>query len=83
MNKLITANNVEIGSLELHKLVCEYYPSYIYRNVKTQKPNALLFLVISQIPTPVYHLVNTLNELLLPYLDSKYNIYSTNKFLTI
>lgn len=51
-NKLITANNVEIRSLELHKTVGEYYPGFLYRNGKTHSPNTLLHSIISEISTP-------------------------------
>lgn len=33
--KLLTANNTEIGSIKLHKIVGEYSAAYLHRDVKT------------------------------------------------
>ena len=37
--------------------------------------------IISQIPTPTYHLAKTLNRILTPYVPSKYCLQSSSEFL--
>ena len=52
INKLITANNAELNSTKLPKIIRNYKPGSLY--VKIHKPNHPLRLIISQIPTPIY-----------------------------
>lgn len=75
INELITGNNAEIGSLELWKIVGEYYPDYLdeeRKNTQTWRP------IISQIPTFVKQLAKTLNQMMRLYLPSKFNILRAN-----
>lgn len=83
LNKLINANNAEQNSLKLPKIVGDYRPGYIYGTIKTHKPNYPLRPIISQIPTPVYHLTKYINQLITPYLPSKYSVKSTLEVIQI
>ena len=56
INKLITANNAELNSIKLPKIIGDYKPGYLYGTVKIHKPNHPLRPIISQIPTPIYQL---------------------------
>ena len=83
VNALISANNAEIGSKKLTKITGEYKPGYLYGTVKIHKPGAPLRPIISQIPTPVYNISKTLNEIISPYIPSKYSVNSTDEFLEV
>ena len=63
VNALITANNAEMDTMQLPKIIGDYSPGYIYGGVKTHKPNSPLTPIISQIPTPEYQLSKKLNNL--------------------
>ena len=39
--------------------------------------------IISQIPTPIYELTKTINQLISPYLPNKYNIKSTHELIQV
>ena len=71
INKLITANNAELNSTKLPKIIGDY------------KPNHPLRPIISQIPTPIYQLTKTIKQLISPYLPSKYNIKSTHELIQV
>ena len=83
VNALITANNAEIGSQKLLPISGEYKPGYIYGNIKTHKVHSPIRPIISQIPTPVYHVSKKLNEIISNYTPSRYSIRSTEEFLEI
>ena len=83
INKLIPANNAELNSSKLPKITGDYKPGYLYRTVKIHKPNHLLRPIISQIPTPIYEFTKTIEQLIPPYLPSKYNIKSTHELIQV
>ena len=83
INKLITANNAELNSIKLPKIIGDYKPGYLYGTVKIHKPNHPLRPIISQIPTPIYQLTKTIKQLILPYLPSKCNIKSTHELIQV
>ena len=53
INKIITANNAEIGSIKQTKITEHYKPGYIYRKIKTHKQGHPIRLIISQVPIPI------------------------------
>ena len=55
----------------------------MYGNVKTHKQGNPLRPIISQCPTPTYHLAKSLNKIILPYIDNKYMLISTDDFLDL
>ena len=61
VNKLIDASNADTDHTQLHKIIGEYSPGYIYGNVKTHKQNNPLRPIISQVTTPSYRLAKQLN----------------------
>jgi hypothetical protein len=83
VNKTITAINAKKGSVHFNKLQGDYGLGYAYGNVKTHKPGNPLRPIISQIPTPTYHLAKKLNELLTPYTPSKFSLQSSADFLEL
>ena len=56
---------------------------YLYGTVKIHKPYYPRCLIISQIPTTIYELTKTINQLITPYLPSKYNIKSAQELIQI
>ena len=83
INKTIDCINALQGGIKFQKLIGEYQPGYCYGNVKTHKNNNPLRPIISQIPTPTYHLAKKLNALLTPFTPTDYSINSPADFLTI
>ncbi|XP_076055161.1 uncharacterized protein LOC143033554 [Oratosquilla oratoria] len=83
VNKIIDAVNARADGVKLQKLSGNYAPGYCYGNVKTHKENNPLRPIISQIPTPIYHLAKTLNRLLTPFIPKDYCIESAADFLSI
>ncbi|XP_076039482.1 uncharacterized protein LOC143024555 [Oratosquilla oratoria] len=83
VNKIIDAVNARADGVKLQKLSGNYAPGYCYGNVKTHKENNPLRPIISQIPTPTYHLAKTLNRLLTPFIPKDYCIESAADFLSI
>lgn len=59
--------------VEFQGIAAEYYPGYIYSNVKTPTQNRPLCRIVSQIPISVHQLSKTLEQQILPYLPSKFN----------
>ena len=64
-NKLITANNAELNSTKLPKIIGDYKPGYLY----------------GKIPTPIYEFTKTIKQLISPYLPGKYNMKSTDELI--
>ena len=83
INKLIATVNKDQPTKILSPITGEHSPCYIYGTVKIHKPNNPLRPIISQIPTPVYHLAKQLNAIITPYLPSQYVINSTDEFLQL
>ncbi|XP_069185192.1 uncharacterized protein [Procambarus clarkii] len=81
VNKTITAINAKKGSVHFTKLQGDL--GYAYSNVKIHKPGNPLCPIISQIPTPTYHLAKRLNELLTPYTPNNYSPQSSTDFLEL
>ena len=51
--------------------------------MKTHKNGNPLCPIISQIPTPTYHLAKQLNNILTPYIPDEYRVKSSSEFLRI
>ena len=83
VNKLIEANNAVINHHHINKIIGEYSPGYLYGNIKTHKPNNPVRPIISQVTTPTYHLAKQLNQIITPYLPSKYMLKSSDEFIDI
>ena len=63
-NSLISTLNAAQDSIHLSKIIGDYYPGYMYGNVKTHKVNNPLRPIISQVPTPTYNLAKSLNKII-------------------
>ena len=61
----------------------EFSPEYLYGTVKTHKANNPLRPIISQVTTPTYHTAKQLNNIITPYLPAKYQVNSTDDFISI
>ena len=83
VNKLITKANAASGQLHFSTIIGDFLPGYMYGNVKTHKPNHPLRPIISQVPTPTYKIAKQLNEIISPFIPSKYSLKSTDEFLDI
>ncbi len=53
---MITANNAEIGSIKLRKIIGDHKSRYISGKMKTHKQGHPIRPITSQIPTPVYRI---------------------------
>ena len=80
-NELITALNSVENNLKLNKIIVDFCPGYLHGNIKTLKPVHPLHPIISQCPTPRYQLAKSLNEIISPYIDSRYILTPTDDFL--
>ncbi|XP_076049331.1 uncharacterized protein LOC143030008 [Oratosquilla oratoria] len=83
LNQLIDNVNATKGGTKLHKLSGDYGLGYCYGNVKTHKPGNKLRPIISQIPTPSYHIAKKLGEILTPYVPASYSVKSPTDFLDL
>ena len=83
VNKLIAAVNKNQPSKILTPIVGEFSPGYLYGTVKTHKANNPLRPIISQVTTPTYHTAKQLNNIITPYLPAKYQVNSTDNFISI
>ncbi|XP_076038315.1 uncharacterized protein LOC143023612 [Oratosquilla oratoria] len=81
VTKLIATSNALIDGVKFSPLQGHYEPGYFYGNVKTHKPGHKLRPIISQIPTPTYHLAKQLNELITPYIPTFHTLRSTDEFV--
>ncbi|XP_076036939.1 uncharacterized protein LOC143022555 [Oratosquilla oratoria] len=81
VTKLIDFSNALIDGVKFAQRQGHYEPGYFYGNVKTHKPGHKLRPIISQIPTPTYHLAKQLNELITPYIPTFHTLRSTDKFV--
>ena len=79
-NNLISTLNAAVDDLKLSKIIGEFSPGYIYGTIKTHKENNPIRPIISQIPTPTYQLAKRINEIITPYMPTKYNVKFTNDF---
>ena len=77
MNKLITANNAGRDNTKLPKIIVDYKLCYLYGTVKIQKPHYPLHPIKSEIPTLIHKYTKMINQLITPYLTSKYNKINT------
>ena len=82
-NKLIEALNAAQGDIKMPRIVGDFNPGYIYGNVKTHKVNNPLRPIISQIPTPTYHLAKSLNNIISKYTPQDYTLKSSNDFIDL
>ena len=67
-NTLISSLNAAQDNIHLQKIIGDYSPGYIYGNVKIHKDGNPLRPIISQVPTPTYHLPKSLNKIITPYM---------------
>ena len=82
-NVIIRAVNAKIGGTKLPLLTGDYNLGYCYGNVKTHKQGNPLRPIISQIPTPTYHLAKQLNSILTPFTPKEYSLSSSTDFLDL
>ena len=68
------ANNTEICSIKVTKIIGDYRPGYIKRKIKTHNTGNPIILIISQIPTPAYYISKTNTYIIQPYIQNKYSI---------
>ena len=61
----------------------DYEPGYLYGNVKTHKPGNKLRPIISQVTTPTYETAKQLDNIIKPYIPSKYMLKSRDEFINI
>ncbi|XP_076052765.1 uncharacterized protein LOC143032182 [Oratosquilla oratoria] len=83
VTKLINIANAVVDGVKFQNLHGHYEPGYLYGNVKTHKPGHKLRPIISQIPTPTYHLAKQLNDLITPYIPTTHALRSTDEFIDI
>ena len=83
LNKIIDAANAKIGDVHFKKITGEYRPGYLYGNVKIHKQGEPIRPIISQIPSPTYHLAKTLNALISPYIPTARVVRSAEDFVDI
>ena len=83
VNRIIKSANAAIDGLHFEPITGEYTPGYAYGTVKTHKTDNPLRPIISQVCTATYKLAKRLNQLLKPYVPSKYSIGSTEEFLDL
>ena len=83
INDLVDKVNAVYDHTKLPKLSGDYGLGYCYGNVKTHKPGNKLRPIISQIPTPTYHIAKKLNEILTPYTPIGYSVNSPTSFLDL
>ena len=82
-NGLISIHNSVIGCTKIPKIIGDFKPGYIYGTVKIHKAQNPLRPIISQTPTPLYKLAKYLNNIINPYIPSKFSLKSTNDFLDL
>ena len=56
------ANNTECNNTKRLKIISDYKPGYLYRSIKIHKTNHPLRLIMSQVPTPIYEIIKTMNQ---------------------
>ncbi|XP_076039428.1 uncharacterized protein LOC143024502 [Oratosquilla oratoria] len=83
VNRIVETFNAKAGVLKLPKLVGNYGLGYCYGNVKTHKAGYPLRSIISQITTPTYLIAKKLNELLTPFVLSRFILSSAADFLDL
>ncbi|XP_076046766.1 uncharacterized protein LOC143028481 [Oratosquilla oratoria] len=83
VTKLINIANAVVDGVKFQNLHVHYEPGYFYGNVKTHKPGHKLRPIISQIPTPTYHMAKQLNDLITPYIPTTHAFRSTDEFIHI
>ena len=83
INCLVENVNAVSGSTKLPKLTGDFGLGYCYGNVKTHKPGSKLRPIISQIPTPTYHIAKKLSEILTPYTPIAFSVNSPINFLDL
>ena len=82
-NDIIDRINALATSTKLMKIKGDFEPGYIYGNIKTHKQGNPLRPIISQIPTPTYHLAKQLNNILAPYIPDQHRVKSSAEFLQL
>ena len=82
-NALISSLNAAQDNIHLQKIIGDYSPGYIYGNVKIHKDGNPLRPIISQVPTPTYHLAKSLNKIITPYIPNTHTIKSTDEFVDL
>ncbi|XP_064079524.1 uncharacterized protein LOC135196613 [Macrobrachium nipponense] len=80
-NRVISAVNAATNTVHLPPIQGDCSLGYLYVNVKTHKQGNPLWPVISQTPAPTYALAKSLNQILTPYIPSRYSLQSSAEFL--
>ncbi|XP_064088572.1 uncharacterized protein LOC135202975 [Macrobrachium nipponense] len=80
-NDIISSVNTATNAMHLPTIIGDYSLGYLYGNVKTHKNGNPLHPIISQTPALMYGLAKLLNQILTPYVPSRYSLHSSTEFL--
>ncbi|XP_064089209.1 uncharacterized protein LOC135203407 [Macrobrachium nipponense] len=80
-NRVISIINAATNAVHLPPIQGDFRLGYLYGNVKTHKEGNPLCPIISQTPAPTYALAKCLNQILTPYVLSRYSLNSSMEFL--
>ena len=83
MRKVCQEVNTECGKKVFKEPIGDYEPGYLYGNIKTHKPGNKLRPIISQVTTPTYKTAKQLDDIIKPYIPSKYMLKSRDEFINI
>ncbi|XP_068212631.1 uncharacterized protein [Palaemon carinicauda] len=81
-NKTNEKINAATNAVHIQTITEDFSPGHLYGNVNTHKNGHPLRHIISQCPTPTYHLAKRINSLLTPYIPYEYGVASSTKFLS-
>ena len=80
---MVSKINNHTGTKILKPIIGVFSPYYINGTIKIQKDCNALRPIMSQIHAPIYDIAKQLNNIIAPYIPSKYIIHSTENFLYI
>ena len=83
VRKVCQEVNTECGKKVFKEPIGDYEPGYLYGNIKTHKPGNKLRPIISQVTTPTYETAKQLDDIIKPYIPSKYMLKSRDEFINI
>ncbi|XP_064089219.1 uncharacterized protein LOC135203418 [Macrobrachium nipponense] len=80
-NRVISTINAATNTVHLPPIQGDFSLGYLYGNMKTHKEGNPLCPIISQTPASTYALAKCLNQILTPYVPSRYSLSSSVEFL--
>ncbi|XP_068241019.1 uncharacterized protein [Palaemon carinicauda] len=80
-NRIIQTINAATNAVHMSHISSNSVRGYLYSDIKTIMQGNPIQLIISQCPTPTYHLAKRLNALLTPCILNKYCLRSSAEFL--